>query len=191
MEYPHDIWNNNVRLKLVGVHPQAGTAFYINDGHGGLLGVRVYPSGTMVVVYPKYVKLPPSVKRDRKDGYVQFRDAWGSHKSIYASHAVYTAWVGPIKPGMTIDHINGCTTDNRFENLRQIPLSINQRDGGFLTKLRNKGINPATIDRPYLLRYYDRMATLKAFLSAWHYYCLSKDQLLKIVYDDEFLISLF
>ena len=176
---------NNVRVKLVGVHPQTGNAFYINDGHGGILGVRVYPDGKKVVVNPDYAKLRHGIKRDKKDGYVQFRHAWGRKKYIFASHAVYTAWVEPIKPGMTIDHINGCTTDNRFENLRQIPISINVRDGGFLMKLRNKGIAPVTIDRPYLLRYYDRMAKVKAG-SPSRYKNLSKAQLLKILYDDEF-----
>ena len=190
MEYPREILHNNVLLKLVGVHPEKGNAFYINDGHGGLLAVRVYPDGREVVVNAEYVKPAQGVKYGKKDSYMLFRHAWGN-KHILASHAVHTAWVGPVKPGMTIDHINGCIQDNRFENLRQLSHSINMRDGGFLTKLRNKGINPATIDRPYLLRYYDRMAKLKAALSGWRYQKLTKAQLLKIIYDDEFLITKF
>ena len=191
MEYPREIWHNNVLLKLVDVHPETGNAFYINDGHGGLLGVRVYPDGKKVVVNPDYAKPARRAKYGKKDSYLQFRNAWCHLCQISASHAVYAAWVEPIKPGMTIDHINGCIQDNRLENLRQIPISINKRDGGFLVKLRNKGINPVTIDRPYLLRYYDRMATLKAVLSRWHYRKLTKAQLLKIVHDDEFSILNF
>ena len=61
--------------------------------------------------------------------------------------------------------------------------------GGFLRKLRNKGINPATVDRPYLLRYFKRMAKIKVEITEYRYKQLTKAQLLKIIYDDEFLMS--
>ena len=184
MEYPREILHNNVLLKLVGVHPETGNAFYINDGHGGVIGVKVYPNGSEVVVNANYMKPAPRAKHGRKDSYLQFRHAWGFNKQISASHAVYIAWVGPIKPGMSIDHINGSIQDNRFENLRQIDLRTNIRDGGFLRKLRNKGIDPTRIQRPYLLRYFRRMAKIKVEITEYRYKHLSKEQLKHLLYDN-------
>ena len=178
---PKSFLFNNVLVKYVGTDPDTGISFYVNDGHGGAIGVRVYPDGRQKPVNPSMVK-----KRGNgsKQEYLIFHDVWGHHKDIYASHAVHIAFVGPIKPGMTIDHINGITTDNRVENLRQINLRTNMRDGGFLRKLRNKGINPATIDRTYLLRYFNRMAALKVEITMYRYKNLTKQQLKSIIYDN-------
>ena len=40
---------------------------------------------------------------------------------------VYETYVGPIKPGMTIDHINEDRNDNRSENLEQVSKSENTK----------------------------------------------------------------
>lgn len=194
MIYPLDILHNGAQLRLVGVHPTTKTAFYVNDGKGGVIGVRVYPDGRQVVVNPGYAKLPPSKKRDRTEGYLLFRDAWGKHLYILASHAVYCAWRHEIPAGMTVDHINGVTTDNFIGNLRCVSNEINSRDGGFLRKLRNKGFNPATIQRSYLLRYYERMAKLKSKLSHWCYdKKFTKDVLRAVLYlpEEQFQVDLF
>ena len=168
-------------------HPVTGIAFYVNDGHGGVVGVQVYPDGRM-----KQVNATPNNKGysyvHSKSEYLQFKDVWGYHIHIYASHAVYLAWIEPMQPGMTIDHINGCTTDNRPENLRQVTNAINNRDGGFARKLTNKGIDPMRIDRAYLLRYFDRMAYIKAIITPWKYQCLTKQQLHDILYGEEIFI---
>ena len=82
--------------------------------------------------------------------------------------------------------------------MRCVSNDINNRDGGFARKLRNKGINPGTssrqtggvasaekgmcIPRWMLLRYFLRMATIKPALG-WRYYDLTKDELLIILYD--------
>ena len=179
---------NSVRVKLVpwhgqDVHPETGSAFYINSGKGGVIGVRVYPDGRKVAVNPGYAKLAPRNKRSKKEGYLQFSDAWGCHNYILASHAVYIAWRGPIEEGMTIDHIDGCSTNNDYRNLRCVSNAINSRDGGFLRKLRNKGINPTTIQRPILLRFYTRMANIKPIVTFYRYEHLTKDELLVILYD--------
>ena len=168
-------------MKLVGVHPETGIAFYVNNGIGGVFGVRVYPDGRKVLVNPDKVDW---IGKHGKAVYLQFRDAFGKHKSILASHAVYIAWRGkPITKGLTIDHIDGCSTNNDYRNLRCISNAINNRDGGFLRILRNKGINPTTIPRWMLLRYFLRMATIKPSITRRRYEHLSKDELLMILYD--------
>ena len=174
---------NNVRVAYVGTNPENNISFYVNNGQGGVIGVRVYPDGRKVLVNPDFAKPAPGKKRARKEGYMQFRDAFGRHKFILASHAVYIAWhKKEIPAGMTIDHIDGCTTNNFIRNLRCISLAINSRDGGFLRKLRNKGLNPSTIQIPYLLRYFDRMAILKAHVSGYRYNHLTRGDLYILLY---------
>ena len=172
---------NNVLVKYVGTDPDTGIAFYVNDGHGGVIGVRVYPNGRHKQVNPRKI---PRNGQGYKTEYLVFNHAFGHEKNILVSHAIYIAWVAPIKPGMTIDHIDGVTTDNRVENLRQIDLRTNMRDGGFLRKLRNKGIDPTRIERTYLLRYFNRMAALKVEITMYRYQHLTKQQLKSIIYDN-------
>ena len=90
--------------------------------------------------------------------------------------------------GEVVDHINGDLLNYSKANIRIVHKTINSRDGGFLAKLRNKGIDPTRIDKPYLLRYFTRMAKLKSEISEWKYRCLTKPQLLQILYasDEEF-----
>ena len=179
---------NNVLVKYVGTDPDTGISLYVNDGHGGAIGVRVYPDGRQTLVNPRMIKTDG---HGRKQEYLVFNHAFGGDKHIYVSHAIYIAWIKPIKPGMTIDHINGITTDNRFENLRQIDGRTNSRDGGFITKLRHKGINTANIDRTLLLRYFNRMAKLKPAISDRRYRKLTDKQLKNLIYDGDFDVDCF
>ena len=189
---PEQIEFNGIVFKRVPIHGQdthtiTDIAFYVNNGHGGVVGLRLYPDGRKVLV-----NATPNNKGYNyvhgKSEYLQFKHAWGYHIHIYASHAVYIAWIGPMQPGMTIDHINGCSTDNRFENLRLVTNAVNNRDGGFLRKLRNKGFAPVCIQKAYLLRYFDRMAYIKATITPQKYQCLTKQQLHDILYGEEIFI---
>ena len=172
---------NSVEVRYVGTCPETGISFYVNNGQGGVFGVRVYPDGRKVLENPSKIAW---AKKHGKAEYLYFKHAFGHQKAINASHAVYIAWRGkPIPKGMTIDHIDGCTTNNDFRNLRCIDGKTNSRDGGFARKLRNKGINTTAIQRWMLLRYYTRMAIIKPSITRWRYQQLTKDELLMILYD--------
>ncbi len=195
---------NNVRVAYVGTNPENNISFYANNGQGGVVGVRVYPDGRKVLTNATTSTTENSridYNAKRKQRYLQFKDAFGQGKHILASHAVYIAWRNKeIPAGMTIDHIDGCTTNNYIGNLRCISNAINSRDGGFLRKLRNKGINPGTssrqtggvasaekgtcIPRWMLLRYFDRMAHIKANISSRRYKHLDRADLMTILFYD-------
>ena len=188
---PKSFLFNNVRVKHVpwhgqDVHPVTGIAFYVNNGEGGVIGVRVYPDG-----HKELCNAPPCKHEHSNKNYcrgqrpyLQFRHPWNTDEAILASHAVHLAWVGPIEEGMTIDHIDGCTTNNDYSNLRSVSNAVNNRDGGFARKLRNKGINTARIGRAYLLRYFDRMAKFKESHTKTEYRNLAKTDLKHILYDN-------
>ncbi len=176
---------NNVRVAYVGTNPETNISFYANNGNGGVIGVRVYPDGRKELCNASGTNY--SHNHHGKEDYFRFRDAWGHHKGILASHAVYIAWRDkPIPAGMTIDHIDGCTTNNDVRNLRCVSNAINNRDGGFLRKLRHQGINPPEIRRSYLLRYFDRMAIVKATNKS-RYDRLTQADLKIILYSPNFL----
>ena len=170
---------NNVEVRYVGTCPETGVSFYSSTRC--TYGVKVYPNGRKAVENATGVKYGKPYAHGKAE-YLYFKDAFGKHKGILASRAVWMAAGNTIPEGMTIDHINGCTTDNCIENLRCISNALNSRDGGFLTKLRNKGINPIAIQRSYLLRYFARMAKIKEAISEWKYRHLTFDILRSILY---------
>ena len=174
---------NNVEVRYVGTCPETGISFYSSTRC--TYGVKVFPDGRKAVENTCTCNTPNSKvlsNARRKQHYLYFRHAFGQKKGILAAHAVWMAAGRTIPEGMTIDHINGCTTDNCIENLRCITGALNVRDGGFLRKLRHKGINPVAIQRSYLLRFFDRMAVIKPALSPWKYRHLTFDILRAILY---------
>ena len=179
---------NNVKVRYVGTCPETGISFYANNGQGGVIGVSVYLYGRKVLKNATTSTNETSrsgYDAKRKQRYLQFTNAFGFHKNFLASPAVYIAWRNKeIPAGMTIDHIDGCTTNNYIGNLRCISNAINSRDGGFLRKLRDQGIAPADIRRPYLLRYFDRMAFIKENIPYQRYKCLDRADLMTILFYD-------
>ena len=177
---------NNVRVAYVGTNPENNISFYANNGQGGVVGVRVSSDGRKVLVDATTTTNENSRREydaKRKQHYLQFKNAFGHSKNFLASHAVYIAWRNKeIPAGMTIDHIDGCTANNDIRNLRCISNVINLRDGGFLRKLRNKGFNPSTIQHTFLLRYFDRMAILKAHVYGYRYAHLTRGDLYILLY---------
>ena len=181
---------NNVLVRYVGTCPETGMSFYCNNGEGGVIGVRVYPDGQKVNVNACGVKYGKAYAHGKSE-YQYFRNAFGNAKGILVAHAVWMAAGRTIPAGMTMDHIDGCTTNNYIGNLRYVSNEINNRDGGFLTKLRHKGFSPSSIDRSILLRYFDRMAKIKASITEYRYEKLTKEQLRSILFlpDEELQID--
>ena len=108
--------------------------------------------------------------------------------SMYLARLKYLTFKGEIKPGYVIDHIDGNTFNNDIRNLRAVPRSINDRDGGFMRKLRNNGYNVA--DFPgIILEGYERMAQWKESHTKWQYECLQKQDLLRVFVGPTFIIS--
>lgn len=174
---------NNVEVHYVATCPETNISFYANNGQGGVVGVRVYPDGRQAIVNATGCKSYGKHYAHGNDDYLKFKDVWGNHLGILASHAVYIAWRNKeIPAGMTIDHIDGCTTNNDIRNLRCVSSAINSRDGGFLRKLRKQGINPSEIRRPYLLRYFDRMAFIKENIPRLRYKHLDRGDLTAVLY---------
>ena len=175
--------HNNIRVYYVGTCPETGISFYCATTQN--YGVRVYHNGQAVQVNATTTTTTNNkIHYDavRKQRYLQFKYAFGPGKHIMVSHAVWMAAGRTIPEGMTMDHINGCTTDNRISNLRCISNALNNRDGGFLRKLRNKGFDPTDIQRNYLLRYYARMAKIKEALTAGQYKKLDHEELYLVLY---------
>ena len=111
-----------------------------------------------------------------------FSDAFGHHKHIHVHQAVWMADERELPVEWELDHINGDKRDNSLPNLRIVTRKQNCRDGGFLIMLRNRNIDPVKIQRPYLLRYFSRMAVIKPALSKWKYRQLTTGVLQKILY---------
>lgn len=180
---PKSFLFNGTEVRLVPYQgqdtcPETKIAFYVPSD--GTFGVRIFHNGKMLKINPNPNK-HGKAKDHGKQTYLDFKDAWGHHRHISSARAVYSAWEAPIPPKMTIDHINGNTLCNRIENLRCVSSAINIRDGGFLQKLRNKGINPTYFARPLILRFYDRMAEFKATHTRSAYERLTREELLQML----------
>ena len=116
--------------------------------------------------------------------YLQLPQRYGN---IYLARLKYLTFKGEIPKGYTIDHIDGNTLNNNIRNLRAVPRSINDRDGGFMRKLRNKGINVAMFPG-IILEGYERMAQWKATHTEWQYRQLERDELLRIFVGPTFTV---
>lgn len=107
--------------------------------------------------------------------------------SMYLARLKYLTFKGEIPEGFTIDHIDGNTLNNDIRNLRAVPDAINRRDGGFLRKLRNKGIRPELFSGA-LLGYYERMAIFKETHTERQYQCLTREDLMRLLVGPQFTI---
>ena len=166
---------NNVLVHYVGTCPDSGYSFYCSLTHN--YGVRVCDkTGAKTIVNIAMCG------GSRNQKYMNFNQAFGHHKNIHVHQAVWMAAGRTVPEGWELDHINGDKRDNTLANLRIVTRQQNCRDGGFLIMLRNKKIDPVRIQRPYLLRYFDRMAVIKSAISERKYYRLSRNDLQNILY---------
>lgn len=88
----------------------------------------------------------------------------------------------------TIDHIDGNPLDYSVHNLRIVSDAVNRRDGGFLRKLRNKGIEPTMFAQAVLLQYFERMAEFKRTHTDYRYRHLTREQVLQMLVGAKFTI---
>ena len=166
---------NNVLVHYVGTCPETGFSFYCSLTHN--YGVRVCDkTGEITIVNIAMCG------GSRNQKYMNFNHAFGSRKNIHVHQAVWMAVGRTVPKGWELDHINGDKRDNTLANLRIVTRQQNCRDGGFLTMLRNRGIDPVRIQRPYLLRYFGRMAVIKPALTEWKYHTLSRSDLQNVLY---------
>ena len=166
---------NNVPVHYVGTCPETGFSFYCSLAHN--YGVRINDkTGVSTIINPHM-----RGGRSKKE-YLNFDHAFGHHKHILIHQAVWMADEREVPVGWELDHINGDKRDNSLQNLRVVTRQLNCRDGGFLRMLRNRKIDPVKIQRPYLLRYFDRMAIIKPALSQWKYRQLLHIDLRNILY---------
>ena len=110
---------DGVPLRLVPHAPDNGYLFYVSDD--GKIGLRIASNGVETVVNASPTTYPNNKNKTnakRVQRYLYFYDIWGHHEGILVSHAVYSAWSGkPVPLYHQIHHLNGITTDNRFDNL--------------------------------------------------------------------------
>ena len=111
----------------------------------------------------------------------------GCYGDILFARLKYLTFKGEIPKGFTIDHIDGNPLNNDIHNLRAVPPAINARDGGFMRKLRNKGIRPELFSGA-LLGYYERMAIFKETHTKYAYDCLTRDDLMRLLIGPKFTI---
>ena len=119
--------------------------------------------------HPRYLKLPKHCG------------------NLLLARLKYLTFKGEIPEGFTIDHIDGNSLNNNIRNLRAVPPAINARDGGFMRKLRNKGIRPELFSGA-LLGYYERMAVFKETHTRYAYEQLTRDDLMRLLVGPKFTI---
>ena len=165
--------------------------------HGYTKADTRYTNGYAIWLHPKTndvfsaygkIKLPllPYEKYHKTSArYLLIPRAYGS---ILLARLKYLTFKGDIPAGYTIDHIDGNHLNNDIRNLRAVPRAINDRDGGFLRKLRNHGIIVAMYPG-IILEGFERMAEWKASHKEWQYECLTRDELLRIFIGPTFIVA--
>ena len=165
--------------------------------HGYTKADTRYTNGRAIWLHPKTndvysaygkikLSLVPKEKHKKTISLYLRIDLGNGH--ILLARLKYLTFKGEIKKGETIDHIDGNTLNNDIYNLRAIARAINFRDGGFLRKLRNKGINVAMYPG-IILEGFKRMAEWKASHTKWQYDCLTRDELLRIFVGPTFTVA--
>ena len=128
--------------------------------------------------------LPYEKFKQKTTRYLALSKEYGS---MYLARLKYLTFKGEIKPDHEIDHIDGNTRNNDIRNLRAVPRAINRRDGGFMRKLRNKGIRPELFSG-VLLVYFERMAVYKETHTERQYRNLTRDDLMRMLVGPKFTV---
>jgi hypothetical protein len=165
--------------------------------HGYTKADTRYTNGHAIWLHPKtndvlnqngqkvHLRLLPTIKF--KANSTRYLALSGKDGNMYLARLKYLTFKGEIPAGFTIDHIDGNPLNNDISNLRAIPRAINDRDGGFLRKLRNHGIIVAMYPG-IILEGYARMAEWKSTHTRWQYECLTREDLLRIFVGPTFTV---
>jgi hypothetical protein len=155
--FPTKIYDG-VPLRLVPHAPDNGYLFYVS--FDGSIGLRIAPNGKQALVNATTDTTPNSkYNANRKQRYLHFAHPWNSNEQILVSHAVYRAWSGkPIPLYHQIHHLNGITTDNRFDNL----LCVLFREHRSIADARQSAIKAAVPDGDLTRVPYDVLRRLQA-----------------------------
>ena len=137
-----------------------------------------------IYCYPDFVR-----KSNTHSTYpvIDYRNHRGT--PYHPHNIVARAWLGATPKGYEVDHINGDRQDCTLANIRLVPIWLNHRDGGYLTKLRNQGIDPTYYANKFLLRFFERMTEFKATHSRYVYVNLDRTALLKLLVTPEFTVG--
>ena len=114
----------------------------------------------------------------------------GEQRSPITVHSIVArAWIGDIPEGWQVDHIDGNIRNAAVINLRILPDWLNARDGGFIRKLRNQGIDPTMFAQAVLMEYFERMAAYKAEHSQSSYTHMTRTDLLQLLVGPKFTVG--
>ena len=154
-----------------------------------------HPEGIVVNEFGQQMallKLPNEKVRKKIKSSVEYFYLHVNHKGKdrhYSMHfLVFCTFHHIPEKGKHIDHIDGDSFNNRPSNLREVDKSINDRDAGFLRKLRNHRID-VRMYPGIILEGYERMAKYKATHKKWQYEKLSRKDLLLLFVGDGFRIA--
>ena len=165
--------------------------------HGYTKADTRYTDGTAIWLHPRTndvysaygkIKLDLCPHEKHLKTSVQYLRVPNNFGSILLARLKYLTFKGEIPKNHTIDHIDGNPLNNDIRNLRAIPPAINFRDGGFLRKLRNKGIIVAMYPG-IILEGFERMAEWKASHTQRQYVRLTRDELLRIFIGPTFIVA--
>ena len=153
---------------IIWLHPRTNDVL---NQYGQKRALILVPNEKFKKNTTRYLKLPKSIG------------------SICLARLKCITFSGDIPAGFTVDHIDGNPLNNDVRNLRVVPRAINDRDGGFLRKLRNQGIIVAMYHTDIILMGYERMAKWKAVHKRWQYGSLTRTELLQIFLGDDFIVD--
>ena len=165
---PTRLWFLNQGYKQADLQYTNGCYLWLHPKTNDVLNQYGQKLKLSVVPYEKYLK--------SHTRYLKMPRAYGN---MYLARLKYLTFKGEIKPGDVIDHIDGDTMNNDIRNLRAVPRAINDRDGGFMRKLRN---NKIYVDKfpGIILEGYERLAQWKATHTQSQYKRLKDEALLKV-----------
>ncbi len=167
--------------------------------YGRILYIRV--KGKEVSILNAYggkvcIRLLPNKQGSINSGgtnFYYFLQIWsgGRIKHIPISFIVMAALKHKVpdrSKKQVIDHIDGDTLNNNPNNLRIVSREINDRDGGFMRKLRNNGIIVAMFPTNIILAGYERMAEWRSTHTRLQYEHLRGAELRQVFFGPKYIV---